>query len=396
MPPKYRFLAEPHRYKSLWGGRGAGRSWSFARMLAGLATSRKMRILCGREFQSSIRDSVHQLLSKQIENLGLSKFYNITREIIRSTVGSEFLFKGLRVNPMEIKSLEDVDIAWIEEAQSVSNESWEVLIPTIRKDNSEIWLSWNTGEESDPTYQRFVVNPPDDCVSIKATYRDNPYFPEVLEKERLYLQRVDPDAYAHVWDGDPKSVSEACIFKGKYVIDTFEAPDNVKLYYGADFGFSTDPSTIVRSYILGTELFIEYEGYGVGIEIDELPQLYDSIPGAREWRIKADNQRPDTISFVRRQGFNIVPCLKWPSGPGKKGSVKEGIEFLRKFEKIHIHERCIHMAQEARDYSYKIDPRSQEVLPIVVDKHNHMWDAVRYSYDQRIKGSVSFADVVGD
>ena len=403
IPPFYRFMVEPHRYKVVYGGRGAARSWTFARLLVGLASSRKLKILCAREFQASIKESVHQLLSDQIEQMGLSTFYTIQSASIKSGCGSEFIFKGLRVNPTEIKSLEGIDIAWLEEAQSVSNESLEILIPTIRKDGSEIWISMNTGEIQDPTYQRFVLNPPDDCVTRKATYADNPYFPATLEKERCYLQRVDPDAYSHIWEGDPKSVSDSCIFKNKYIIDEFEAPKNMRLYFGADWGFSDDPTTLIRSYMgtgnevgnLMNHLYIEYEAYGVGVELDDIPELFDSVPGSREWTIKADNQRPDTISYIRRKGFSIVPCMKWPSGPGKKGSVKEGIEFLRKFEKIHIHSRCKHMQEEAKLYSFKTDSKTNEVLPIVVDKHNHCWDGVRYSFDQKIKGGVDWSAVVG-
>jgi phage terminase large subunit len=396
IPPFYKFLVSPHRYKSVYGGRGSARSWTFARLLSGLATAQKKRILCTREFQSSIRESVHQILTNQIDLMGLNPYYNINRESIKSTIGSEFIFKGLRMNPLEIKSLEGIDICWIEEAQSVSNESWEILIPTIRKDGSEIWMSWNTGETSDPTYQRFVINKPDDCISVKATYRDNPYFPAVLERERAYLQRVDPDAYDHVWEGNPKSISDACIFKGKFVIDEFEAPPQMRLYYGADWGFADDPTTLIRSYIIGTELFIEYEAYGVGVELDEIAELFDSVPDSRSWRIKGDNQRPDTIKHVRNKGFDIVPCLKWPSGPGKKGSVKEGIEFLRKFTVIHIHQRCKHTVDEFRLYAYKTDSKTGEVLPIVVDKHNHCIDALRYAYDQKIKGGVNWEAVVGE
>ena len=403
IPPFYKFLVQPMRYKSIYGGRGAARSWSVARVLAGLASARTLRVLCCREYQSSIKESVHQLLSDQIAILGLSPWYSIIRDSIKSACGSEFIFKGLHANTVEIKSIEGFDICWIEEAQSISYESWEFLIPTIRKDNSEIWATWNTGETTDPTYQRLVENKPDDAVSVKATYRDNPYFPTVLEKERAYLQRVDPDAYAHVWEGLPRAISEACIFKGKYVIDEFTAPPDARLYFGADFGFSNDPSTLIRSYMgegtkegnLTNHLYIEYEAYGVGVEIDELPYLYDTVPGSREWKIKGDNQRPDTISFIHRQGFPIIPCLKWPAGPGKKGSVIEGIEFLRKFDKIHIHQRCKHTAEEAKLYSYKQDSKSGEVLKFVVDKHNHCWDAVRYSFDQKIKGGVDWEAVVG-
>src|SRR3990172_3227575 len=249
IPPAYRFLVEPHRYKSAYGGRGAARSWSFCRVLLALASAQPKRILCTREYQSSIKESVYQLLTNQIKQLGLSYFYTATNTSIKSRCGSEFIFKGIRLNPDEVKSLEGVDIVWAEEAQNISNESWQILIPTIRKPGSEIWLSWNTGEVNDPTYQRFVVNQPDDCVSKLLTYRDNPYFPDTLEKERAYLQRVDPDAYNHVWEGNPKSISDACVFKNKFIVEEFEAQPGTRFYQGADWGFSNDPTTLVRCYI---------------------------------------------------------------------------------------------------------------------------------------------------
>lgn len=395
IPPRYQFLVEPHRYKSVYGGRGAARSWSFARVLIALAAARRLRVLCTREYQSSIRESVHQLLSRQIEVLGLEPFYTIHRDTIRSSVGSEFIFKGLQ-KPTEIKSMEDIDICWLEEAQTATNDSWEILIPTIRKEGSEIWLSWNTGEEKDATYQRFVVNPPDDCISIKATYRDNPYFPEILERERLYLQRVDPEAYDHVWEGNPRSISDACIFKNKFVVEEFEAPDGVRFYYGADWGFSTDPTTLVREYILGRDLYIDHEAYGVGVELDEIPELFSVVPGYKEWPIRGDNSRPETISYLRKQhGLRVEACDKWPAGAGKKGSVKDGIEYIRKFEKIHIHQRCKHTIDEFKTYSYKQDPNSGEVLPIIIDKNNHCIDAIRYGLDKKIRGGVDWSAVVG-
>jgi phage terminase large subunit len=395
IPPFYKFMAEPHRYKSVHGGRGSARSWTFARLLAAVGAAQKKRILCTREYQSSIRESVHQLLSKQIELLGLSRFYTVQRDSIRSTAGTEFIFKGLRSNPTEIKSTEGIDICWVEEAQSVSDESWEILIPTIREANSEIWLSWNTGETSDPTYKRFVTNVPDDCVSVQATWRNNPYFPDTLEKERLYLQRVDPQAYDHVWEGNPLSISDACIFKGKFEEAEFEAPDGMRFFYGADWGFSQDPTVLTRSYMLNNNLYIDHEAYGVGVELDQIAELFDNVPDSRRWKIKADNSRPDTIKHVRNKGFDIVPCLKWPSGPGKKGSVREGIEFIRKFVRIYVHTRCKHTLQEFKAYSYKTDSKSGEVLPLIIDANNHCIDSIRYAYDQKIKGGVDWSAVVG-
>lgn len=400
IPPVFKELVEPHRYKSYFSGRGAAKSWSFARVLAAMATQRKLRILCTREFQSSIRESVHRLITDQIDSMGLREYYTIQRDSITSTIGSEFIFKGLRFNIQEIKSTEGVDICWVEEAQSVSEDSWSIIIPTIRKEGSEIWLSWNTGETSDATYKRFVENPPDDCVSKKISWRDNPYFPLVLEKERAYLERVDPESYDHIWEGNPLAISEARIFKGKFVIDEFEAPDDARFYYGCDWGFSNDPTTLVRSYIIERELFIDFEAWGLAVEFDEIPELFESVPGARDWRIKADCSRPDTISYIQRKGFDIVPAMKWGIGTdkigmNKKGSVKEGIQYLRNFEKIHIHQRCKHTQQEFKLYSYKVD-KDGEILPIIIDANNHCIDALRYAHDFKIKGGIDWEAFLGE
>ena len=192
-------------------------------------------------------------------------------------------------------------MCWVEEAALVSKASWEVLIPTIRKESSEIWMSFNTGEADDPTYQRFVINTPPNSVCKKVSWRENPYFPATLEAERSYLQRVDPEAYLHVWEGEPLKISDSCIFKGKWEIGNFEAPANARFYYGADWGFSQDPTVLIRCYIQGDRLFIDHEAYGVGVELDEIPQLFESVPGAHEWPIRADDSRPETISHVKKR-----------------------------------------------------------------------------------------------
>lgn len=389
IPPVFKDIAGKQRYTCYYGGRGSAKSWSIARFLVALAAVNKTRVLCTRELQSSIADSVYRLLIDTIDILKLNNYYETTKSSIISNIGSEFLFKGLRHNILEIKSLEGVDCCWIEEAQSVSNESWDILIPTIRKNGSRILISFNTGEEKDPTYQRFVVNPPDDCITKKVSFRDNPYFPDTLEKERLYLQRIDPGAYEHVWEGNPLSISNACIFKGRWRVDEFEAPKGTRLLYGADWGFSQDPTTLVRTFIQGKKLCIEYEAYGVGVELDEIPQLFNSIPGAKDWPIKADNSRPETISYVRKQhGFNISAAKKWA------GSVEDGIAYLKKFEEIVIHPRCKHTIEEAKLYSYKTDSKTGEVLPIIVDKHNHCFDGIRYSLDGYIGGKTNWEDFI--
>lgn len=351
-----------------------------------MAASKKLRILCTREVQNSIKDSVHKLLKDQIEMLGLNPWFKITDEKIISSCGSEFLFKGLRFDPLGIKSTEGVDICWVEEAQSVSSDSWAILIPTIRKEGSEIWVTFNPGEESDPTYQRFIVTPPDDSITVEVNYYDNPYLPETLRKEMEYCKRIDYEAYEHIWLGKPKSISDSVIFRNRYRVEAF--PDDLwkqadRLFFGADFGFANDPSTLIRMFMIDTRLYIEYEAYGVGVELDEMPQFYDSIPEVRKWPVKGDNSRPETISYLARQGFSIDAAAKW------KGSVEDGVTYLKGFEEIIIHERCKHTADEFRHYSYKVDKKTGDILPIIVDKFNHCIDAIRYGLDGYITSSDS-------
>lgn len=389
IPKVFKGLAKPARYKVFYGGRGGAKSWSFARMLVCRAYAQKLRILCGREFQNSIADSVHRLISDQIETLGLQEWFTITQKNITSKTGSEFLFKGLQRSIMEIKSTEGIDIAWIEEAQNTSARSWETLIPTIRKENSEIWVSFNPGLETDPTYKLFVLNPPPGAIVKKVNWSDNPHFPQVLDDERLYMFKNDPEAYRHVWGGECRTVSEAQILFGKYEIAAFDdPPPTVRLYYGADFGFSQDPSTIIRMWIDSDCLYISHEAYGMHIELDDMPAFYAQVPGSKDWPIKADCSRPETISHIKRRGYNIVGAQKWP------GSIEDGITVLRGFKRIYIHERCKHTIEEAVLWRYKVDPKTDEILPIVQPGHDHCWDAVRYALDTVIKQHNFFDEAV--
>lgn len=381
-PAKLQCLFRPARYKVFYGGRGGAKSWGIARALVLIAASSKKRILCAREVQNTMRDSVHKLLKDQIEALGLLPWFTITENSIRSSTGSEFIFKGLRFDVQGVKSTEGIDICWVEEAQTVSQESWDVLIPTVRSDSSEIWVSFNPKETNDPTYQRFVVKPPPDAVVVEINYDDNPWFPGVLRREMEYCRSVDFDAYMHIWRGKPRTISKAAIFADKVIVEAF--PDELweqadRLFFGADFGFATDPSTLIRFFILGRRLYISHEAYGVGVELDHMADFYDAVPGSREWPIMADCSRPETISHIRSRGFAIDAAEKWP------GCVEDGIAHIRGFEQIVIHERCKHMRDEANLYSYKVDAKTNQVLPVVVDKHNHCWDAVRYGLDGYIQ-----------
>lgn len=400
-------LFEPHRYKVLYGGRGAARSWSVARALLIIASRKATRIGCFREVQKSIAASVHQLLKDQIALMELPGFV-VTDHEIRHRNGSLFLFEGLKSNVTKIKSLEGIDIAWVEEAEHVSKTSWDVLIPTIRKAGSEIWVNFNPDQEHDPTYQRFVVNPPPDAWVRKVSADDNPWFPDELAAERAYAYAVDPDAAAWVWGGECRKSSAAQILNGKWIVEDFTPVTEASLeaehgprrtwpselakmldalmwkgpYHGADFGFAQDPNVLVRCWIApGTHakstgrLMLEYEAYKIGQDTDHIPDAWTlAVPGCAQHVIRADSARPETISYLRRYGFpRITGVEKWT------GSVEDGIAHLRQYEQIVLHPRCAHAVQEARLYSYKVDERTGDILPDVVDKHNHVWDAVRYA-----------------
>ena len=384
--PAFEELFRPHRYKVFYGGRGSGKSWSVARALLLLGYEKPMRILCAREIQRSISDSVHKLLCEQIEAIGLSGAYTITRDAIRCTSGTEFIFKGLRSNPQEIKSTEGVDICWVEEAAAVSADSWDILIPTIRKPNSEIWLTFNPLDEQDPTYQRFILNPPDGAYVRKVNYNENPAFPDVLEKEKDWLQARDYESYLHIWEGEVRKHSNAVIFAGRFRVEEFETDRDARFYQGADWGFAQDPTALIRCYIKDRTLYIDREAWGVGVDLDETPALFDTIETARSWPIKADNARPETISFMKRRGFHISGAKKW------QGSIEDGIEFLKSFD-IVVHPRCRHTIDELNHYSYKVDKQTGDILPIIVDAWNHCLDALRYALDgiiQRGRGASMF------
>jgi phage terminase large subunit len=367
------------RYKVLYGGRGGGKSYAFADALICKALYQKLRILCTREMQNSIKDSVHRLLTDRITALGFDDYFIIQRESITSRIGSEFIFKGLRHNISEIKSTEGLDIVWVEEAEKVSDESWTTLIPTVRKENSEIWISFNPEDEKSATHQRFIKNPPPDCKSAFMIYSDNLYFPTPLLKEMEYDKRVDYEKYLHVWMGQVKRYGAACIFHNKIKVEEFETPADAQFHFGADWGFSNDPTVLGRMFIKENKLFIDQEFYAVGVEITELERAFDTVPGSRKWTITADSERPDTISYMSRKGFNIRGAQKG------KGSVEDGIQFLRGFEEIIIHPRCRGAVDNFSNYKWKQDKITKEVLPIPADGSDHWPDAARYALEGYIK-----------
>lgn len=405
LPDAFNQLYQPWRYKALHGGRGSAKSWSVSEALIHIASMVKVRVLCTREIQGSIADSVFRLLVDTIDRMHFAHLFHVTQNSIRAVyTGSEFIFKGLRHNIREIKSTEGIDICWVEEAQAVSDFSWAILIPTIRKEGSEIWATWNPENEQDATQRRFITRTPPDAFVARVNWSENPFFPTALEKERQYsLSLIEnapddserataQDDYDHIWEGFTKKNSLATIFRRRVVIEAFdEPPEGAHFHYGADWGFSNDPTALIRSWVTEDlvetkagpmpvqDLWISHEAFGYGVELDETAQLFDSVPGSRLWPIKADCGRPEVISYMCRQGFRVFGAEKY------NGSLEDGIAHVKAFRRIHIHVRCKHMQEEARLYSYKIDKTSGMVLPIVVDAHNHGWDALRYSLDEFIE-----------
>ena len=395
LPPKLipLFSTPNIRYRSSWGGRGSAKTRSFALMTAikgYMYAEAKISglILGAREYMNSLSDSSMEEIKQAIRSVPfLNQYYEMGENFIRTKNRRvSYGFAGLRHNLDSIKSKARILLCWVDEAETVSEMAWRKLLPTVREDGSEVWITWNPERRDSATSQRFRHEEIfDDLtgeligVGVEMNYSDNPWFPEVLEIERRQDQKnLDDATYRWIWEGDYLELSEAQIFRNKYKVEAFD--DELwktadRLFFGADFGFANDPNTLIRSFILENTLYIEYEAFGVGVDLDEMAQFYDSVPGARDWPIKGDCSRPETISYLRRQGFNIEAAEKWP------GSVEDGIAHIKGFETVVIHTRCKKILEEFRSYSYKKDRLTDEVLPIIVDKWNHGIDALRYSLD---------------
>jgi phage terminase large subunit len=301
-------------------------------------------------------------------------YFEVQDKKIRSHNGGLIIFQGMQNHTAEsIKSLEGYDIAWVEEAQTLSQRSLDMLRPTIRKPGSEIWFSWNPRFETDPVDVLLRgENPPPNSIVIEANYHDNPWFPDVLRDEMEYDRKRDIDKYTHIWLGQYQRNSESRVFKN-WTVEEFEVDPTQVIRQGADWGFSIDPTVLVQCYIVGRTLYVPYEAYRVGCEIVDTPALFMSVPESERWPITADSARPETISHLRKNGFpKITAAVK-----GAK-SLEEGVEFLKSFD-IIVHPRCKHLIDELTHYKYKEDPLTGAVLPVLEDKDNHVIDALRYA-----------------
>jgi len=362
------------RYKVFRGGRGGAKSRSFASALIGYAREGQERILCCREVQRSIKDSVKRILDDEINRHELSnEFESTLSEIRHKRTGSVFLFAGLRSDPDGIKSTEGITKCWVEEAHTVSQASLDILIPTVRTEESEIWFSYNPRFDDDPVHAMFSVDPPPRSCIVDVNYPDNPWFPEVLREEMEYCKAKDYNKYLHVWRGETVQKSDEQVMFGCWKIDTVpEPPPGTILRYGIDWGFSVDPLAVIRSWESGDTLYIDYEAGGVGVKIPDTEAKVIEVPGIKSWPVIADSARPEMIDLLNNKGFHIERSAKG------KGSIEDGIEDIRGYNVV-IDPRCKETIDEFIHYRYKKDPHTGKVLPIIIDANNNYIDALRYS-----------------
>ena len=383
-PDRLDFLFQPHRYKVAYGGRGSGKSWSMARALLVKAANEPTRVLCAREIQRSIKQSVHTLLNDQIQALGLGPFYEVLETEIRGLNGSTFSFTGLATNTVEsIKSFEGCDIVWVEEAQTVSKKSWDILIPTIRKPNSEIWVSFNPNIDTDDTYKRFVVEKPDNAKVVKVNYTDNPWFPEVLEIERQHSLKTNPD-YANIWEGECKAAVDGAIYSNEIReaqengrITTVPYDPMLKVHVVFDLGFNDSMAIILCQRGVSDIRIIKYieDNHrtldSFSSEIKSLNYNWGTMFLPHDGKSRDYKSGLSAEDIMRKQGWTvrIVPV----------SSIESGIKIAR----MHFHkcyfDKSVHRLLEClKNYKRSINSSTNEPGAPLHDEYSHGADAFRY------------------
>lgn len=344
-----------------------------------------MQFVCIREIQRSLKFSAKKLVETKIQSLGVSHLFDITLTEIRRIGGNGvMIFQGMQDHTADsIKSLEGFHRAWVEEAQNLSHRSLQLLRPTIREEGSEIWFSWNPDQPTDAV-DSFLCSDeaPDGMILVHVNHDSNPFLPDTLHKEMEHDRKYNPDSFDHVWLGGYNKKTDAQIFAGKWMVDEFEpGADWDGPYHGLDFGFSNDPTAATKSWVHDRTLYIEHEAGNVGLELDDTSEFMKTrIPGIERHAIRADNARPESISYLRRHGLPRTEAVK-----KGKGSVEDGIEHIKSYKRVVIHPRCEETAREFRLYSYKVDKRSGDILPTIVDEHNHYIDSIRYGLEPLIR-----------
>lgn len=384
-------LERQARYKAAYGGRSGGKSHYFAEAIVRrMVAEPDLRVVCIREIQKSLKFSAKALLEKKIQELGVAHLFTILITEIRHKGGSGIcIFQGMQDHTADsIKSLEGFGVAWVEEAQNLSARSLTLLRPTIRAAGSELWFSWNPEQPTDAVdkFFRSEEGAPEGAIVVSVNYDQNPLLPAESLAEMELDRKRDTDYYNHVWKGGYNVKSQLQILGGKWRIDEFtpgagwDGP-----YFGADWGFAADPTAAVKLWLYDRCLYVEYESWALEMELDQTAKRWiQDIPDIERHTVRADNSRPESISHVRRAERDrpgipgLVAADKWP------GSVEDGIAYLRNFDAIVVHERCQHFIEECRLYRYKTNAAG-DILPVPVDKDNHLIDGTRYAMSPLIR-----------
>jgi phage terminase large subunit len=385
-PEKLGFLFEPKRYKILYGGRGSAKSWSVARALIALSMKSPIRVLCARELQNSISDSVIALLADQIKAMGAADLFDIQRTAIYGKNGSEFSFVGLKHNVTSIKSFEGVDICWVEEGQAVSKSSWETLIPTIRKPNSEIWVTFNPDLDTDETYKRFVVSPPNNAFVVKVNHSDNPWFPDVLKDELEQLKSKDMDSYLNVWEGHTRQMLDGAVYANELRkaleenrIRDLSIDKSIPVQTFWDLGWADMTSIWFVQVIAGGEVRVIDFYQNCQKTIDHYAQvLQDKGYVYKDWWLPHDAENKN---MTGKSVKDILQGMGKPVRITPKLSVADGINAARLLlDRAFIHStNCADGLQNLRHYRYDVDPNTKMFSNKPLhDQHSHAADSWRY------------------
>lgn len=386
-------FARPARTRVFKGGRGSGKT-------RGLALRSALRVyqlaemgvegvfLASREHLNSLDESSLEEIKAAIRSeLWLADYFDIGEKYVRTKNRRiSYAFAGLRHNLDSIKSKARIIGNWTDEGEGVSDVAWTKLIPTIREEGdgwiAENWISLNPESPDSATHKRFIANPADDCIVTEVNWVDNPWFPEILNRQRLEDKKNRPDTYEHVWEGGFLTLTDAQVFAGKFEVDEFEPQvfwDGP--YFGMDFGFAQDPTAAVQCYVHNKTLYIYREAGKVKLELDATAAFFsDRMPDMPKYAVRADSARPESISYLKRHGIpNMVGVKKW------QGSVADGVEHIKSYDRVVIHPDCTEVAREFRLYSFKVDRLSGDIMPVIIDANNHYIDAIRYALGPLIK-----------
>lgn len=393
LPKITRNFAKAARTRVFKGGRGSGKT-------RGLALRSALRVyqlaemgvegvfLASREHLNSLDESSMEEIKAAIRSVDwLNGYFDVGEKYIRTRNRRiSFAFAGLRHNLDSIKSKARIIGNWTDEAENVSEVAYRKLIPTIREEGpgwqAENWISYNPESPESATHRRFVEGQSADCLVTTVNWSDNPWFPEILNRQRIEDERLRPETYDHVWEGAFLTLTDAQVFAGKFAVQEFEPGEGWDgPYQGGDFGFSQDPSAAVRCYIRDGKLWIRHEAGKTRLELDDYAGFLGArIPDFSRYMTRWDSARPENISHIKRHGLPKSESVdKWP------GSVEDGIAYMRSFEKIVIHPDCPQTAREFRLYSHKVDKRSGDVQPDLLDANNHFIDATRYALAPMIR-----------